>query len=196
MCFEDYYGRPRSVLSSRAIVSTSRQHAVNLRADYHFRRVETTAVTLAYPPEQDMTVAIIAVFMSLAVCALIGWAFVRGLGIVGRGFRRRPRPPAHRANEPSIVFRLATPQEMAERDRIRGNTLPKGDVETYFENGRWKNKVQGNSRASHVHATRAEAMRVGREMARKRKVGHIIMNESDPVQEHGGYSDDPRPVQG
>ena len=143
-----------------------------------------------------MTVAIIALFVSVAVCALIGWAFIRVLGIVGRGFRRQPQPPAHRANEPSIVFRLATPQEMAERDRIRGNALPKGDVETYFENGRWKNKVQGNSRASNVHETRAEAVNAGREMARKRKVGHIIKSEGGTVQEHSNYGNDPRPVQG
>jgi len=134
-----------------------------------------------------MTVAIIALFVSLAVCALIGWAFIRVLGIVGQGFRRRPQPPAHRANDLSIVFRLATPQEMAERERIRSATLPKGDVETYFENGRWKNKVQGNSRASNVHETRPAAVSAGRAMARKRKVDHIIKNESGIEQEHISY---------
>ena len=72
--------------------------------------------------------------------------------------------------------------------------MPKGDVETYFENGRWKNKVQGNSRASNVHETRAAAVNVGGEMARKRKVGHIIKNEIGTVQEHVSYGDDPRPV--
>lgn len=134
-----------------------------------------------------MTVAIIALFVSLAVCALIGWAFIRVLGIVGKGLRRQPQAPAHRANEPSIVFRLATPQEMAERDRIRSATLPQGDVETYFESGRWKNKVQGNSRASNVHETQEAAVTAGREMARKRKVGHVIKNESGVVQEHSNY---------
>ena len=141
-----------------------------------------------------MTVALIALFMSLAVCALIGWAFIRVLGIFARWFRRQPRPPAHRAYEPSIVFRLATPEEMAERDRIRGTTLPIGEVETYFENGRWKNKVQGNSRASNVHETRAAAVSAGREMARKRMVDHIIKDEGGTVQEHVSYGGDPRPV--
>ena len=144
-----------------------------------------------------MTVAIIALFMSVAVCALIGWAFIRILGISVRGFRRQPKqPPAHRANEPSIVFRLATPEELAERDRIRGTTLPKGDVETYFENGRWKNKVQGHSRASNVHETRTAAVSAGREMARKRKVGHVINHEGDPVQEHTRDGNDPQPAHG
>ena len=141
-----------------------------------------------------MIVAIIALFMSLAVCALIGWAFIRVLGILTKGFRRQPKPPAHRADEPSIVFRLATPEEMAERDRVRGTTLPKRDVETYFENGRWKNRVQGNSRASHVHETRAAAVSAGRTMARKRKVDHIIKNENGTMQDHASDGNDPRPV--
>ena len=143
-----------------------------------------------------MTVAIIALFMSVAVCALIGWAFIRILGFSARGFRRQSNPPAHRANEPSIVFRLATPEELAERDRIRGTTPPKGDVETYFENGRWKNKVQGNSRASNVHDTRTAAVGAGREMARQRKVGHIIKDERGTSQEHTRDGNDAQPAQG
>ncbi len=143
-----------------------------------------------------MTVAIIAAFMSIAVCALIGWAFIRVLGIVAKGLRRQPEPPAHRANEPSIVFRIATPQEMAERDRIRGTTLPKGDVETYFENGRWKNKVQGNSRASHVHETRTAAVSAGREMARKRRVEHIIRTKDGTITERDDHGNEPQPVPG
>ena len=143
-----------------------------------------------------MTVAIIALFMSVAVCALIGWAFIRILGFSARGFRRQSKPPAHRANEPFIVFRLATPEELAERDRIRGTTPPKGDVETYFENGRWKNKVQGNTRASSVHETRTAALSAGREMAHKRKVDHIVKDEGDAAQEHIRDGNDPQRVQG
>jgi len=143
-----------------------------------------------------MTVAIIATFMSIAVCALIGWAFTRVLGIVANGLRRQSEPPAHRANEPSIVFRLATPQEMAERDRIKGVPRSKGDVETYFENGRWKNKVQGNSRASHVHETRAAAVSTGREMARKRRVEHIIRTKDGTITERDDYGNEPQLVPG
>jgi len=177
-------------------MSTSRQHAAELRADYDFGRSRQRPSLSRLPPEHDMTVAIIALFMSVAVCALIGWAFIRILGISARGFRRRSRPPAHRANEPYIVFRLATPEELAERDRIRATTRPKGDVETYFENGRWKNKVQGNSRASNVHETRTAAVTAGREMARRRKVGHIVKNDGDAVQEHTRDDNDAQPAQG
>jgi hypothetical protein len=140
-----------------------------------------------------MTVGLIALFASLAVCALIGWAFVRGMGIVARSLRRQ-QPPARRASIPTIIFRNATAEELAEKARINGETQLRRDVETYFENGRWKNKVQGNSRASHVHETRAAAITTGREMARKRKVEHIIMSKAGTVQERDNYGHDPRPV--
>jgi Uncharacterized protein conserved in bacteria (DUF2188) len=35
--------------------------------------------------------------------------------------------------------------------------MAKGDIETYHEDGEWKNRPQGNDRASHVHGTKAEA---------------------------------------
>ena len=141
-----------------------------------------------------MTVGLIALFASLAVCALIGWAFVRVMGVIAHSLRRQPQPPARRASDPTIVFRGATAEELAEKARINGETGLRRDVETYFENGRWKNKVQGNARASHVHETRAAAISAGREMARKRKVEHIIMSTAGTVQKRDSYGHDPRPV--
>lgn len=138
-----------------------------------------------------MTVALITLFVSLAVCALIGWMFVRVLGVIARSLRRQSRPPARRASDPTIVFRGATEQELAERDRIRSGPLPRGGVETYFEGGRWKNKVRGNSRASNVHETKAAAVAAGREMARKRKVEHVIKSEGGTAQERNNYGTDP-----
>lgn len=138
-----------------------------------------------------MTVGLIALFASLAVCALIGWAFVRALGVIAKIVRRQPEPPVRRASNPTIILRGATAQELAEKARIRGEDQLRRNVETYFENGRWKNKVQGNSRASHVHETRAAAISVGREMARKRKVEHIIMSEGGTVQERSNYGSGP-----
>ena len=69
-------------------------------------------------------------------------------------------------------------------------------IKTYFEKGRWTNKVQGNSRASHVHETRDAAISVGREMARKRKVEHIILSTGGAVQKRDSYGHDPRLVGG
>jgi Uncharacterized protein conserved in bacteria (DUF2188) len=40
--------------------------------------------------------------------------------------------------------------------------MPKGDVETYYEDGQWKNKIEGNERASNVHEVKAAAVGAGR----------------------------------
>ena len=141
-----------------------------------------------------MTVAIIALFMSLAVCALIGWAFIRVLGVLARSLRRQSTPPARRASDPSIVFRDPTAQEVAEKDGFTDGPLPRGDVETYFEDGRWKNKVRGNSRASNVHETKGLAVRAGREMARKRRVEHIVKKKDGSIGERNIYGTTPQSV--
>lgn len=142
-----------------------------------------------------MTVAIIVLFMSLAICAVIGWAFIRVIGAIASRLRRQSTLPVRRASDPTIVFRGATAQEMAERDRITGATS-RGDIETYFEGGRWKNKVQGKSRASNVHESKGSAVRAGREMARKRRVEHIIKKKDGTIGERNGYDSDSQSVPG
>ena len=143
-----------------------------------------------------MTAALIALFMSLAICAVIGWAFVRALGTFARRLRRRSASAPRPANDPTIVFRVATAQELAERARIMSAPASAGDVETYFEGGRWKNKVRGNSRASNVHETKAAAVRAGREMARKRRVDHHIHSKDGALGERNSYRHEPRAVPG
>ena len=142
-----------------------------------------------------MTVALIALFMSLAVCALIGWAFIRVLGTIAERLRLQSTPPTRRASDPTIVFG-ASEQEMVKRDRITGATSPRGDVETYFEGGRWKNKVQGNSRASNVHERKGAAVRAGGEMARKRRVEHIVKKKNGTIGERNRHGNDPQSVPG
>ena len=136
-----------------------------------------------------MTVALVALFASLAACALIGWGFVRVLGGLALRLRRQSQPPARRPSSPSatLILRGATPQELAEKAELNGETQLRRNVETYFEKGRWKNKVQGNSRASHVHETKEAAISVGQEMARKRKVEHIILSTNGTVQERESH---------
>ena len=138
-----------------------------------------------------MTGAFIALFVSLAACALIGWGLIRVLGLIARSVQRRSGAPVQHVNDPTIVFRVATAQELAERARIRSEPLPGGGIETYFEGGRWKNKVHGNPRASNVHETRSAAVTAGREMARKRKVEHVIKSEGGAIQERSNYGSDP-----
>ncbi|SEQ93464.1 hypothetical protein SAMN05216188_106271 [Lentzea xinjiangensis] len=73
-----------------------------------------------------------------------------------------------------------------------------GDVETYHENGTWKNKVEGNSQASSTHDTKDEAVARGREMAVDRGVEHIIRNMDGTISEKNTYprSSDPRDIPG
>lgn len=69
-------------------------------------------------------------------------------------------------------------------------------VETYHEDGQWKNRVQGNERASSTHATKKEAQAAGREMAINRKTEHTIKNMDGRIGEKNSYGNDPRNVKG
>jgi hypothetical protein len=74
----------------------------------------------------------------------------------------------------------------------------KGDVETYYEGGKWKNKVEGNERASNTAATKAEAEAEGRRMAKSRGVEHIIRNQDEQIGSRNTYprARDPRKIPG
>jgi len=72
----------------------------------------------------------------------------------------------------------------------------KGDVETYHENGQWKNKIEGNTTASSTHTTKEEAVARGREMAIERKVEHIIRKMDGTIGDRNTYGHDPRNIPG
>lgn len=71
-----------------------------------------------------------------------------------------------------------------------------GNIETYYEDGQWKNRRQGNERASSVHDTKAEAQPKGRDMAKDRGVEHIIKNMDGTIGERNSYGNDPHPPKG
>ncbi len=76
--------------------------------------------------------------------------------------------------------------------------MPKGDIETYYEDGQWKNRPQGNDRASNTHDTKAEAQAAGRNMAIDREVEHVIKKKDGKIGERNTYprSRDPRSSKG
>lgn len=74
--------------------------------------------------------------------------------------------------------------------------MSKGDIETYYEDGSWKNRPQGNSRASNVHDTKRDAQQAGREMAKDRKVEHVIKKQDGTIGERNSYGNDPRSSKG
>jgi hypothetical protein len=52
--------------------------------------------------------------------------------------------------------------------------MAEGDVHTYYENGLWKNRIEGGRRASNTAVRRNDAVSVGRWMARDRRVDHLV----------------------
>lgn len=72
----------------------------------------------------------------------------------------------------------------------------KGTVETYYEDGSWKNKVGGNTRASNTADTKAEAQSKGREMAKDRGAEHVIKNMDGTIGQRNSYGNDAHPPKG
>ncbi|MEU0511120.1 MULTISPECIES: DUF2188 domain-containing protein [Amycolatopsis] len=60
-------------------------------------------------------------------------------------------------------------------------------METFYADGRWKNQVVGNSRASSTGDTKAEAQAEGRELARKRGVTHVVRRKDGEITERHDY---------
>jgi hypothetical protein len=71
--------------------------------------------------------------------------------------------------------------------------MAEGDVETYYEDGQWKNRPQGQKRASNTAATKAEAQAKGRDMAIDRGVEHVIKNKDGKIGEKNTYPRSPDP---
>jgi hypothetical protein len=65
--------------------------------------------------------------------------------------------------------------------------MPAGDVETYHADGKWKNRIEALDDLPGEHDTKAEAVRVGRDEARERKVEHIIRNLDGTIGERNTY---------
>ncbi|HEX4390317.1 MAG TPA: DUF2188 domain-containing protein [Mycobacterium sp.] len=76
--------------------------------------------------------------------------------------------------------------------------MPKGDIETYYEYGKWKNKVEGSGRAADSGTTKSEVQAKGRDMATKRGVEHIIRKQDGTIGARNTYprSRDPRRTKG
>jgi len=72
--------------------------------------------------------------------------------------------------------------------------MPAGDVETYHADGKWKNRIEALDDLPGEHDTKAEAVRVGRDEARERKVEHIIRNLDGTIGERHTYGHDPRNI--
>lgn len=72
----------------------------------------------------------------------------------------------------------------------------KGDVDTYHENGKWRNRIQGNDQPVSEHDTKEAAVAAGRRLAMDRKVEHFIHNLDGTIAERNSYGNDPRNIPG
>lgn len=71
--------------------------------------------------------------------------------------------------------------------------MAKDGVTTYNEDGTWKSKVHGSSRAAHTGGTKAEQEKIGRDMAKARKAEHAIKKLDGTIGEKNSYGNDPNP---
>jgi hypothetical protein len=67
--------------------------------------------------------------------------------------------------------------------------MPRGDVETYHQDNKWHNCINGEPQPFSQHFTRGDARLTGREEAVRRKVDHIMRNLVGHVSEHDSYRD-------
>lgn len=72
--------------------------------------------------------------------------------------------------------------------------MPAGDVETFHENGKWRNRIETESVLSGEWETKEPAVAAGRDEARARRVEHIIRNLDGTIGERDTYGHDPRDI--
>jgi hypothetical protein len=148
----------------------------------------------AISPGGAVTFVLILAYLSLAALALLGVGFTRLVtAIISRRGARTTTPWTTTAAA-SVVARPSSLRVVAEGTGGRGGPRPKGHIETYFEKGRWKNKVHGSSRAANTHETKSAAVKIGREMARRRRVEHIIRNKDGTIGRRTSYGKIPRDI--
>jgi hypothetical protein len=71
--------------------------------------------------------------------------------------------------------------------------MTSGEVETYFENGEWRNAIVPGEDLGGPYASRQEAITAGRDAARDRGVEHVIRDEVGTVVEQIEATDNDAP---
>jgi hypothetical protein len=61
---------------------------------------------------------------------------------------------------------------------------------------KWAVMREGNERATSLHDTQAEAVKKGRETARRDKTEFILHNQQGEIRERDSYGSDPKPSKG
>ncbi|MGZ4452530.1 MAG: DUF2188 domain-containing protein [Nocardioides sp.] len=74
--------------------------------------------------------------------------------------------------------------------------MPHGDIETFHQDDRWHNRVEGTMEVFGSHDRKEDAVAEGRDRARDLKVEHIIRNLDGTIGERSTHGHDPRDIRG
>lgn len=74
--------------------------------------------------------------------------------------------------------------------------MPTGDVETYYANNSWANRIEGDGTTGSQYDTKEQAAEAGRELAKELGVEHIIKKQDGTIGERSSYGKDPRNIPG
>lgn len=74
--------------------------------------------------------------------------------------------------------------------------MPEGDVETFYQDGAWRNHVQGSGTSALSFSSRAEAVEAGRDEAIRTRAEHVIKDETGEIEVRTSYVRDPGDVSG
>jgi uncharacterized protein DUF2188 len=66
-----------------------------------------------------------------------------------------------------------------------------GFIHTVHKDGHWLNEVEGGAEIGGVHATKEEAISVGRARAQQDETEHVIHKEDGTIGERNSYGNDP-----
>jgi len=74
--------------------------------------------------------------------------------------------------------------------------MTEGDVETFHEDGVWRNRIQGHQVLDDRFARKTDAVEVGRDLAKSLHVEHIIKGLDGRIMDRSTYGHDPRDITG
>jgi len=74
--------------------------------------------------------------------------------------------------------------------------MPKGDVETFYEDNMWGIQIQGDGPTGDFFEKKEKAVAAGRALAKERGVEHIVKNQDGTIGDRSSYGNDPRNVPG
>jgi hypothetical protein len=69
--------------------------------------------------------------------------------------------------------------------------VAKGFIHTVYRNDQWVNEVEGGGAISGIHATKEEAVKVGRARAQQDKTEHVIHKQDGTIGERNSHGNDP-----